>query len=379
VDGGGGSSAYVSEPSYQRSVQNTGLRSTPDVAYNADPNTGYYTYVTDPAWGYGSWYSIGGTSAGTPQWAGLVAIADQGRALAGQSSLDGATQTLPAIYSLSSNDFHHPLYGSNGLPNQPNYDQVTGRGSPVANLVIADLAHYGVPTTTTTTTTTTTIQTPRPSNTPTGGTSSGGTSSGGSSSGGKAGRSAVVQTPSVTSDGALAVVNFRVTAPASAPLSNGAVTATAVPATPPAALLPAGQALTFRGDAAGGIGSPTFEYNPGDEGTADKATEPKVAPPKDPAVREGETPADASAIAPAPFEFTLPQGTPVYFASEAGEDDAPDFLPAEEETESAPGSVVALAGLTLAVGRPWIFPEEETSSEQEKRRTLPGSNPEWLE
>ena len=36
----GGYSEIEVEPTYQQNVQNTGARSTPDVAYDADPNTG---------------------------------------------------------------------------------------------------------------------------------------------------------------------------------------------------------------------------------------------------------------------------------------------------------------------------------------------------
>ena len=54
---------------------------------------------------------VGGTSLGTPAWAAILAIVNQGRALEGQGSLDGATQTLPALYSLPSSAFH-PVAGS---------------------------------------------------------------------------------------------------------------------------------------------------------------------------------------------------------------------------------------------------------------------------
>src|SRR5581483_3148759 len=93
---GGGKSVYLSEPSYQANAQSSGVRETPDVAYNADPNTGVYVY--DSYRTYGShWFQIGGTSAGSPQWAALIAIANQGRALLGKSALTGSTGTLPAI------------------------------------------------------------------------------------------------------------------------------------------------------------------------------------------------------------------------------------------------------------------------------------------
>ena len=69
-----------------------------------------------------------------------MAIVDQGRALAGESSLDGYTQTLPALYQLSSADFHDVTSGSNGgYQAGPGFDLVTGRGTPVANLVVRDL------------------------------------------------------------------------------------------------------------------------------------------------------------------------------------------------------------------------------------------------
>jgi len=102
----GGYSHYVSEPAYQRNVQGSGRRSTPDVAFNADPNTGVAVYNTDPAIGLGAWVQVGGTSVGSPAWAAIIAIADQERAAAGNSSLDGATQTLPTLYNLPASDFH---------------------------------------------------------------------------------------------------------------------------------------------------------------------------------------------------------------------------------------------------------------------------------
>ncbi len=105
-DSGGGYSQYEPEPSYQQSVQQTGMRSTPDVAFDGDPSTGVEVYSTDPNSGQGSWQMVGGTSLGTPAWAGIIAIVDQGRAVAGKSSLDGPTQTLPSLYAASSANFN---------------------------------------------------------------------------------------------------------------------------------------------------------------------------------------------------------------------------------------------------------------------------------
>lgn len=116
------------------------MRTNPDVAYNADPNTGYAIYDTVPYYGQTGWFEVGGTSAGAPQWSALVAIANQGRALANESSLSGASQTLPALYNMSASDFHDITSGtSTGTPNYtagPGYDLVTGRGTPLANLVV---------------------------------------------------------------------------------------------------------------------------------------------------------------------------------------------------------------------------------------------------
>lgn len=82
--------------------------------------------------------------AASPIWAGLIAIADQGRVLAGGTPLTGYTQTLPALYSLPSSDYHDILYGNNGDPAGPGYDLATGLGTPIANLLVPDLASYEI-------------------------------------------------------------------------------------------------------------------------------------------------------------------------------------------------------------------------------------------
>jgi subtilase family serine protease len=123
---GGGRSMFTNRP-------------TPDVAYNADPQTGVSIYTANSVNGQTGWFTVGGTSAGAPQWAGLIALVDQGRTLEGKGTLDGATQTLPAIYSVSSDDFHDITVGSNGRRARPGFDLATGRGSPVADRLITDL------------------------------------------------------------------------------------------------------------------------------------------------------------------------------------------------------------------------------------------------
>jgi hypothetical protein len=140
---GGGLSPYEAQPAYQHGVvtQSGSLRGVPDVAFDADPNTGvpvYDSYNT----GGSPWLQVGGTSLATPAWAALVAVADQGRALLGLGSLDGPTQTLPLLYSLPATDFHDVVAGSNGYPAGPGYDLVTGRGTPAADRLVRDLAGF---------------------------------------------------------------------------------------------------------------------------------------------------------------------------------------------------------------------------------------------
>lgn len=150
---GGGISLYESQPSYQTGTvtQSTTKRANPDVAYDADPSTGFPVYDSYNNGTAAPWSQFGGTSASAPQWAALAAIVDQGRALAGRASLDGRTQLLPALYSLAAADFHDVATGSStGSPAYSataGYDLVTGRGSPIANLVVADLVAWGSSTT----------------------------------------------------------------------------------------------------------------------------------------------------------------------------------------------------------------------------------------
>jgi subtilase family serine protease len=136
---GGGISAFESQPAYQKSVvkQSSTKRIVPDVAYDASGGSPFAVY---DSYSYSGWVEVYGTSAGAPQWAALVAIADQGRVLAGKGALDGSTQTLPALYQLPAADFHDVTSGSNGgYSAAAGYDLVTGRGSPVANLVVSGL------------------------------------------------------------------------------------------------------------------------------------------------------------------------------------------------------------------------------------------------
>jgi hypothetical protein len=142
---GGGISQFEALPGYQDALNGVNgasktNRNVPDVAADADPNSGVYVLDNYD----GGWWQVGGTSLATPMWGGLIAIANQGRALAGQSTLNGLTQTLPMLYGLPSSDFHDITSGSNGTYSAgPGYDLVTGLGTPIANLLVPALAGYG--------------------------------------------------------------------------------------------------------------------------------------------------------------------------------------------------------------------------------------------
>jgi len=74
--GGGGLSTNFPRPAYQDGFNTNSARGTPDLAYNADPYTGVSVYCTAPIlnnYGGGGWFVVGGTSAGTPQIAALLA------------------------------------------------------------------------------------------------------------------------------------------------------------------------------------------------------------------------------------------------------------------------------------------------------------------
>ena len=73
-------------------------------------------------------------------------MADQGRAVNGLGSLDGAKDLLPKMYSLASSsaDFSDITSGNNGFAAGTGYDLVTGVGSPhAAQLVNSLVGHSG--------------------------------------------------------------------------------------------------------------------------------------------------------------------------------------------------------------------------------------------
>lgn len=120
---GGGVSAYEPLPRYQSAYGLTSAgRSIPDVAANADPNSGYSVYDSTGYNGQKGWFKVGGTSGSTPVWAAIKSLglsADNGKFYADAKTNYGAY-------------FRDIIVGSNGTYSAgPGYDLVTGLGSPI--------------------------------------------------------------------------------------------------------------------------------------------------------------------------------------------------------------------------------------------------------
>jgi subtilase family serine protease len=141
---GGGLSQYEPKPAFQQNLLPVALlisknRGVPDVAYDADPSTGVAVYDT---YGNGGWMQVGGTSAGAPQWAALLSIANAGRQSVSKSPLS-SNAVLQMLYSPHFTSLHDIVFGSNGTCGgqcsaKKQYDFVTGEGSPKAqDLVLA--------------------------------------------------------------------------------------------------------------------------------------------------------------------------------------------------------------------------------------------------
>ncbi len=138
---GGGVSAYEGIPSYQSGYTGPvygaatisgltgGKRGIPDVSFDANPSTGVSVYDSTKYQGQSGWFTLGGTSVGAPDWAGILAAG----AAAGQTALQGDG----AIYSGGSSHLRDITSGTNGSCGTdctagPGYDLVTGLGSPVS-------------------------------------------------------------------------------------------------------------------------------------------------------------------------------------------------------------------------------------------------------
>ena len=165
--GGGVSTQETPQPGYQGTiVSSTGQsivsatfskdngrytathRTYPDVS--ADANSSVLVYDSYSTVG-NSWGVIG-TSLACPLWAGMIAVADQGRAISGVGSLNGASQALPLLYALaagtSPSTYFNDITSGNSIGTDGNsltyspaagYDLATGLGSPKAAALIPAL------------------------------------------------------------------------------------------------------------------------------------------------------------------------------------------------------------------------------------------------
>jgi kumamolisin len=138
---GGGVSNLFALPAWQKTAGvpgptgTSGGRGVPDVAGNADPQTGYTIRVD------GQTLVIGGTSAVAPLWAGLLALANQqnGKSAGFINSVVYASKAKPAFRDITQ--------GNNGaFKADSGWDACTGLGSPVAPKLIAIVNPAGVAT-----------------------------------------------------------------------------------------------------------------------------------------------------------------------------------------------------------------------------------------
>ena len=122
---GGGVSEFFAIPTFQanadvpKAPNGFAGRGVPDVAGDADPETGYNVVVD------GQQLVIGGTSAVAPLWAGLVALINQ-------SLGKNAGYMNPLLYTMNVESTMHDITaGTNGAYSAgPGWDPCTGLGSP---------------------------------------------------------------------------------------------------------------------------------------------------------------------------------------------------------------------------------------------------------
>ncbi len=150
---GGGVSQYFSEPDYQQtnlpaSDQKIlkGSRGIPDISINADPSTPVLIYGSFQP-GNAGYFFIGGTSEGSPSWAGITADGDQLDVKVTGHTLGSIDESLYELGNSKnySNDYHDVTVGNNSAGGLKGYscttgwDFVTGWGSPQAYALFSQL------------------------------------------------------------------------------------------------------------------------------------------------------------------------------------------------------------------------------------------------
>jgi uncharacterized protein (TIGR03437 family) len=147
---GGGTSIFFPKPSWQvgQNVPNDNARDVPDISFAASPAHDFYLVVSN-----GSVAGIGGTSAATPVFAGMLALLNQSL----RQTKPGLGNINPNLYRLAQtvpNIFHDVTVGSNIVPCAPGttgctngtygysagpgYDQATGLGSVDMNALVTN-------------------------------------------------------------------------------------------------------------------------------------------------------------------------------------------------------------------------------------------------
>lgn len=134
-ESGGGPSEFIIIPTWQRRLGladlTNGYRGTPDVAFDASPESGVSVYFTNPATGSSNWQVVGGTSLAAPSWAGIIASIFTGYRTT--SSVNTTLYNLAGgtSYTNPYGAFHDITTGSAGnFEATEGYDFITGLGSP---------------------------------------------------------------------------------------------------------------------------------------------------------------------------------------------------------------------------------------------------------
>jgi len=156
---GGGFSVLYDEPSYQQGTIHGGKqRGEPDVSYNAAVLHGVLTYLNIPGITPG-FYRFGGTSAGSPQWAAILAIADE-QAGNNLGFINKALYHIGQAKKHYSDSFHDVTSGTNsavefdinnnpvtvlGFNAGPGWDATTGLGSPTTDQLVSYLIQFVSP------------------------------------------------------------------------------------------------------------------------------------------------------------------------------------------------------------------------------------------
>ncbi len=141
---GGAPSLIFPVPAFQNGLGLTS-RTIPDISYNAAVDGGVLVFWSALGGKLVGFFIVGGTSAGSPQWAAIIALANQQSAAQGHGPLGYIN---PALYQLAQSsayatDFHDITVGNNklggvlpGFSAATGYDFATGWGTPnVANLI----------------------------------------------------------------------------------------------------------------------------------------------------------------------------------------------------------------------------------------------------